>query len=129
MNRYAAASDSYYLVMAKKVLAYVKATLDFKMIYRKKRSNSSTLTAILMDYVDSDFANSANRKSTTGFCFYLEDNLISWCSKKQSTVTTSTTVAELIAFYEVTIEAIYIKKLLKSVHLPQSHPTTIKENN
>src|ERR1700677_801725 len=129
LGRYAAAPDSYYLAMAKKVLAYVKATLDFKMIYRKRRSDSSTLTAIIMDYVDSDFANSEDRKSTTGFCFYLEGNLISWCSKKQSTVTTSIIVAKLIALYEVTIEAIYMRKLLRGVHLPQTRPTTIKEDN
>ena len=77
LSRYAAALDSYYLTIAKKVLAYVKATLDFKIIYRKKRSDFSTLTIIIMDYVDSDFANSKDRKSTTGFCFYLKDNLIS----------------------------------------------------
>ena len=43
-------------------------------------------------------------------------------------MTTSTT-AELIALYEVTIEAIYMRKLLRSVHLPQTCPTTIKKNN
>src|SRR6202453_4581414 len=129
LGRYAAAPDSYHLAMAKKVLAYVKATLDFKMIYRKRRSDSSTLTATIMDYVDSDFANSEDRKSITGFCFYLKGNLISWCSKKQSTVATSTTVAELIALYKVTIEAIYMRKLLRGVYLPQTHPTTIKQDN
>ena len=82
------------------------------MIYRKRRSNSSTLTATLMDYVDSDFANSVDRKSTTGFYFYLEDNLILWCSKKQSTVAILITVAKLITFYKATIKVIYIRKLL-----------------
>ena len=45
------------------------------------------------------------------------------------TVATSTTVAKLIALYEVTIEAIYMRKLLRGVHLPQTCSTTIKEDN
>lgn len=49
-------------------------------------------------YSDVDWARNPNdRKSTTGGCFFLEDNLISWHSKKQNSVSLSSIEAEYIA--------------------------------
>jgi hypothetical protein len=49
-------------------------------------------------YVDSDFAGDMDtRKSTTGFVFMLNGGVISWGSKKQKSVATSTVEAEYIA--------------------------------
>ena len=38
-----------------------------------------------------------DRKSTSGGCFYLGNNLISWMSKKQNSVSLSIAEAEYIA--------------------------------
>ena len=41
----------------------------------------------LAGYSDADWAGCVdNRKSTLGGCFYLENNLMSWISKKQNLV-------------------------------------------
>ncbi|XP_071741832.1 uncharacterized mitochondrial protein AtMg00810-like [Rutidosis leptorrhynchoides] len=51
-----------------------------------KRNNDFVITA----FVDSDYAKgSMLRKSVTSFCIFLRNNLISWKSKKQSTVSRS----------------------------------------
>ena len=49
--------DSYYLVIIKKILTYSKVILDFKIVNRKKKSNSFILTIIFIDYIDFDFTN------------------------------------------------------------------------
>ena len=52
---------------------------------------------ITLDYADSNFARDiSERKSTMEYCFFLVRGVISWCSKKQCTVSTSTTEAEYI---------------------------------
>ena len=46
---------------------------------------------------DASFADNPDRKSSEGFVFCLFGGLIEWKSRKQKTVTTSTTKAELLA--------------------------------
>jgi hypothetical protein len=93
-----------------------------------KRGNRSA-TPILTGYVDSDYANSDDRKSTTGVCFFIDDSLIYWCSKRQSIVATSTTVAKYFALYEATTECIYLRNLIADIDISQKGPTTIREDN
>ena len=61
LDRHAAAPDTYHLAMAKHTLAYVKGTLYYKLHY----PGPSNSTSVLSGYVDSDWANSPDRKSTT----------------------------------------------------------------
>jgi hypothetical protein len=49
-------------------------------------------------FSDADFAGCPlDRKSTSGTCQFLGSSLVSWSSRKQSSVTQSTTVAEYVA--------------------------------
>ena len=52
----------------------------------------------LITYADADFAKyREDKKSTSGTCQFLGHALVSWYSKKQNSVTLSTTEAEYIA--------------------------------
>ena len=42
-----------------------------------------------MGYTDSDLASDLVERSTGGMAFYLNGNLITWCSKKQKTIALS----------------------------------------
>ena len=125
LGRYAAAPTSIHLSLAKQVVGYVRGSVSLKLHFRRGSNPAPTLHG----YVDSDYANSADRKSTTGFLFFVSSCLISWCSKKQPTVATSTTVAEYIALYESATEAVWLRGLMADLSCPQSSPTVIREDN
>jgi hypothetical protein len=126
LERFTAAPDTYHMILAKRTLAYVKATINYWLHY-KRRSGFAALT--LMGYMDSNYTNSDDHKSTTGVCFFIDDSLIYWCSKRQLTVATSTTVAEYFALYEATTECICLHNLMADIGIPQKGPTTIREDN
>ena len=60
-----------------------------------------------------------NRKSTSGGCFYLGNNLVSWISKKQNFVSLSTVEAEYIVAGSFCTQLLWMKKLLHDYGIPQ----------
>jgi hypothetical protein len=73
----------------KRILRYLKGTLDKGLHIQP--SSSLTLNA----YANTDWTGCPDdRRSTTGYLVFLENNLISLTSKKQSTVARSSTKAE-----------------------------------
>ncbi|XP_073962726.1 UDP-galactose 4'-epimerase isoform X1 [Choristoneura fumiferana] len=94
---------------AKRVLQYLKRTIDYSIIYRKTGKP-------LMGYTDADWANcTSDRRSYTGYCFKLADGPVSWASKKQPTVALSSTEAEYMALTEAAKEATYLRRFIAQV--------------
>ena len=76
----------------KRIIKYVKTTAEFGVWYSKDTSD------VLAGYFDADWAGNVNdRKSTLGGCFYMGNNLVSWITKKQNSISLSTVEAEYIA--------------------------------
>ena len=64
-------------------------------------------------YSDASFAdNTIDRKSSQAYVMKLFGGLIGWRANKQSTVTTSTTEAELLALSQAAKEALYVSRLV-----------------
>ena len=101
-----------HLNLAKSVLRYLKGTIDKGIVYRKVNEPIE-----LVGYSDSDWGSSDDRKSITGYCFKLSKNstLVSWCSRKQPTVSLSTCESEYQAVTTTVQEAIFLKQLLSCV--------------
>jgi len=84
----------------------------------------------LHGYVDLDFAQDLDdRKSVSGYTFSLGSSTISWSSKKQATISGSSTKAEYIAADHVVKEAMWLCSLLSLIGYPQCTSTLIRCNN
>ncbi|KAJ9535711.1 hypothetical protein OSB04_un001137 [Centaurea solstitialis] len=80
-------SDHYATVL--RILRYLKSTMFHGLFF------SSTSSLILRGFSDADWdSDITDRRSTTGYCFFLGDSLISWRNKKQSLTSRSSTEAE-----------------------------------
>ena len=94
-------------MVAKHVLRYLRGTVGYGLRY----TSSSDLT--LVNYSDSDWDGSVDdRKNTFRCCFNLGSTMISWFSRKQSTIALSTTESGCIATCMVAREAVWLQKLL-----------------
>ena len=95
--------------------------MQLGLIYgRKSDGTSPTLPPPygLAGYADSNFAGDPeDRKSVMGHCFFLNGAIVSWSSKKQRTVSTSTTEAEYIALGHAAREAVWIRRFINEMSL------------
>src|SRR5882672_6768893 len=84
----------------------------------------------LTGWVDSDWgACTDTRRSISGYAFSLGSGLVSWSSKKQPTVATSSTEAEYIASCHGAKEAVWLRSLLKSLGHAQDRASCIHCDN
>ncbi|MCO5557715.1 hypothetical protein L7F22_011286 [Adiantum nelumboides] len=65
------------------------------------------------------------RVSTSGFCFMLGSSCISWLSKKQPTVATSSCEAEYRAFFRATVECVWLRRLMADLGVGEDTANTI----
>ena len=64
-------------------------------------------------FFDSDWAgNPDDRRSTSGYAFHIGSGVVSWVSKKQPTVSLSSTESEYKALTNATCEAIWLPRVL-----------------
>ena len=68
----------------------------------------------LAGFCDVDWVGNADyRKSTSGGCFYLGNNLISWHNKKQNSISLSITQAQYIAAGSCCTQLLWMKQILE----------------
>jgi hypothetical protein len=102
--KFQAAPKESHVLAVKRIFRYLKGTEEFGLWYPKGKDLS------LIAYTD--WASCINdRKSTSGATFYLGECLVSWLSKKQSSVSLSTAEAKYIAATTCCTQVIWMKKL------------------
>lgn len=100
-----------YQNAVKRILRYVKGTLDHSLVYSK-----GTGHYLLSGYSDSDLAsNIDDRKSTKGMVFYLNESLITLVIQKQRCVSISSSEAEFMTAMATVCHGIWIRNLLSQI--------------
>ncbi|WCJ26514.1 Retrovirus-related Pol polyprotein from transposon RE1 [Euphorbia peplus] len=103
--RYQAKPREIHDVAVKRILRYLKGTPEAGLWY----PCSSDFTPI--GYTDSDYGrDKLKRVSTSGGCHFLGECLVSWHSKKQTSVALSTAEAEYVAAGSCVSQMLWIKQ-------------------
>jgi hypothetical protein len=113
-----------HLNAVKRILRYLRGTLDYGLTIL-----SSSLTS-LTAYTDADWAGCPDTcKSTSGYGVFLGDNLVSWSSKRQHTVSRSSAEAKYRGVANVVAEACWLRQLLSELHRPLQRATVVYCDN
>ncbi|GJZ39174.1 ribonuclease H-like domain-containing protein [Tanacetum coccineum] len=108
----------------KRILRYVQGTLELGLqLY-------ASATTSLVGYTDADWAGCpSTRRSTSGYCVFLGDNLLSWSAKRQHTISRSSAEAEYRGVANVVAETAWIRNLLRELHSPLLTATLVYCDN
>jgi hypothetical protein len=110
------APTDIHLTAAKRILRYLRGTLDHGLHYT---SGPISLSA----FSDADWAGDPNdRRSTSGMLVFLGSNPITWSTKKQLTVSRSSTEAEYRALASASAELCWLHTLIKDLGIFLSDP-------
>ncbi|XP_022024174.1 uncharacterized mitochondrial protein AtMg00810-like [Helianthus annuus] len=108
----------------KRIIQYIKGTYLFGITL------GCYFTPSLTAYTDADWAGCPDtRRSTSGYCIYYGDNLLSWSSKRQTTVSRSSAEAEYHAVANVVAEICWLRNLLLELYQLLSRATLIYCDN
>ncbi|XP_026458922.1 uncharacterized protein LOC113359522 [Papaver somniferum] len=120
VSQFMSAPRSTHYAVVLRILRYIKGTLYQGIKF------SSTSDLCLHAYSDSDWAGDITyRRSTTGYCVFLGNSLISWRSNKQSIVSRSSAEAEYRALAHTTSEIVWLRWLLEDMGVHLSEPTPL----
>ncbi|KAL0309234.1 UNVERIFIED_CONTAM: Retrovirus-related Pol polyprotein from transposon RE2 [Sesamum radiatum] len=109
---------------ALRILKYIKTSPGKGLLF-KRHGHVKIET-----YSDADYAGlKDDRKSTSGYCTYVGGNLVTWRSKKQTTVARSNAEAEYRAMAHTTREILWLKNLLKELGFMYDDPVPMHCDN
>ncbi|XP_057418095.1 uncharacterized mitochondrial protein AtMg00810-like [Lotus japonicus] len=135
------APHTKHMLALKCILHYVQGTMTYDLHLYKSHIEK------LVSYTDADWDNLISwsskrlptlsrssaeveyRRSTFGYCAFLEDNLISWSSKWLPTLSRSSAEVEYKGVANVVFEACWIHNLLLELHFPLHQVTLVYCDN
>jgi len=110
--------------IVKRILRYLRGTLDLGLTYRHSTRND------LIAYSDADFAGDKETfRSTTGSVILFGDSPIMWKSKLQKSTTTSTTEAECIAASQTIKMIVSLKDFGEQLNIIEKKSVPLKRDN
>lgn len=117
LSQFAADPSVAHWRALKRVLRYLAGTKSL-VLWLDGRTGGPETQPIIYGISDADWASDKNdRKSVGAYMFYYNNSLISWCSKKQAFVSTSTCESEYMAASFATKEAVWIQSIIFEINL------------
>ncbi|GJU79212.1 ribonuclease H-like domain-containing protein [Tanacetum coccineum] len=90
----------------------------------------SSSTTYLVAYSDVDWAGfPTTRRSTSGYCVFLGNNLLSWSFKCQQTLSQSSVEVEYHGVTNAVAETCWLRNLLRELHTPLPSATLVYCDN
>ncbi|XP_071740551.1 uncharacterized mitochondrial protein AtMg00810-like [Rutidosis leptorrhynchoides] len=124
-SRFMEKPTALHLPIVKRVLRYVKGTLDYGLNYGRRQEFEH-----LVGFSDSDLGgDKVGSKSTSGMVFYIGRSVITWKSQKQKTVALSSCEAEFMAATSAACQTIWLANLVKEPTGQQVEPVTLFVDN
>jgi hypothetical protein len=123
LSRFVSRPQAHHQEALQRLLRYLKGSQNRKITYRK---------GDLIGFTDADFGGSVVTKgaySTSGYVFKLAGAPISWSSKKQGEIATSTTHAEYLGQYHAILHLQWLRTFLDETNLFRSPVTNIMADN
>jgi hypothetical protein len=108
----------------RRILRYIQGTSHYGLHLYPSSTTS------LISYTDADWGGCPDtRRSTSGYCVFLGDNLLSWSSKRQPTLSRSSAEAEYRGVANVVSESCWLRNLLLELHCPIHKATMVYCDN
>ncbi|GKU95198.1 hypothetical protein SLEP1_g8589 [Rubroshorea leprosula] len=124
VSQFMAAPRSTHYATVLRIIHCVKGTLFHGLHF------SANSSPVLRAYSDADWASDpSDRRSTTGYCLFLGNSLISWRSKKQAIPSRSSIEAEYRALGDTISELLSLWWLLEDMGIPQPSFTDLYCDN
>ncbi|KAK6151896.1 hypothetical protein DH2020_014531 [Rehmannia glutinosa] len=115
-----------HMSAVKRIFRYLKGTIQYGLFYPKNENEGGFK---LMGYSDSDYAGCrVDRKSTSGTCQMLGNILVSWFSKKQNSIATSTAEAEYIAMGSCCAQVLWMRQQLRDYEIEEKEIPIMCDN-
>lgn len=107
VSQYLHAPTTDHFSAVKRILRYVKGIISYGLTFRHQSYPA------IVGYSNADWAQCIETpRSTYGYSIFLGGNLVSWCAKKQPTVSRSSCESEYRAMANTAAEIIWITHLL-----------------
>jgi hypothetical protein len=113
LSEYLTNPTEQHIQAADRVLIYLYHTRYKSIEYSPMQDDQPTFVYVS----DTSYADNIGRKSSEGYIAYLFNRPIDWTARKQKTVTTSTTEAELLAISFVSKHVMWWKRLFRAITL------------
>jgi hypothetical protein len=126
LGRHLQATGPDHWRAAKRVLKYLKGTMEVGIVYGGQGAKELELEV----YSDADWGGDIDtRRSTTGYVCMLNGGAISFASKLQPTVALSSAEAEYMALAAATQEVLHLGPILESMGVKSSQAIKVYEDN
>jgi Reverse transcriptase (RNA-dependent DNA polymerase) len=153
LTRFSSAPAAVHYRACTRIMTYLRMTKDWGLVYWRPTPLEHLPPGTLKLYVDpqprdlsrfpaySDptalvaFADAAHatdlkrRRSVSGFCCVLAGAAVAYKSKLQPVIATSSTEAEFVCAVQAAKTVKYLRTILKELHVEQTGPTIIYEDN
>jgi hypothetical protein len=115
-----------HLAAAMRVLRYLKGTAHLGLTYTRDLDNPNQL----IGWADADFAACTDtRRSISAYILMMNGGAVSWKSRQQKSVSTSTSQAEFVSASWAADEILWLRRSLAELHAPQTQATPLFEDN